>query len=101
MTEDLKQAAQEQFDRTTEKEKWMAVFFSIEGDNINCHKTTNNYPSREYLASLRLLKNMIDEELGLHFKEPKPLPVADLSRFPGLQTDQGNGLDIKKEEQDD
>jgi hypothetical protein len=86
-SEECKQAFLAQFEDATESDKWMATVWRIKDDgDVVLHRTSCNYPVNLFGESVRLLRNILNQVLGII--PPEPLPRVE--RFK-LRGDNGNG----------
>jgi len=57
--------------------KWMGAMFTIEPNgDVTLRKTTSNFPTGEFWNCLRLLKEMLEKEMGIAEDSPTPLKIA-------------------------
>ena len=84
--EECREAFLETFEGVQGK-KWMAVVWvENEDGELVCHRTTCEFPIARFPESIRLLRSVLNEEMGT--VEPAPLPK--IQRFNFLDRDGGN-----------
>lgn len=86
---ECKEAFLEQFTEAVDSEQpWMAIVFSVDGDQLTIRKTSSSFPHAKFDHALVAMKQVLDKEKILGSTDALWQPGSPLPRRPRLTPDQ-------------